>query len=218
MKTLKKLAAVILSVAMLVTMMPTMAFAGSNLSGTFKDSTNLGLTYVVLDKNGNKLSGKKVTITYSKSTKKYSLHVKGEVNSDTVYMVKHAFDGQPTKDNLLYWCWYSNGSHVQAIATGAADPVTKFIKLTVTDDEPTPPEEGNPHAEPEYVPTFEIPIEKIDLNPGWDGDVHTGMGDASLGATYNLYRSIDGGSEELIDTITLDEWGRSSLSMILHGI
>ncbi len=175
---------------------------------TFKDSTGLGLDYVVLSKSGKKLNNNRVSITFNEATKEYTLHVKGEPGDD-VFMIKHAFDGQEVEDDLLYWCWYSNGSHVQAIATGAADPVEKFFtfKASVADTPDEPPAEGNPQPEPEYVPNFEIPIEKIDYNPGWDGDTHTGMGDASLGATYNLYRSIDGGAEELIDSITLDEWG-----------
>lgn len=175
---------------------------------TFKDSTNAGLDYIVLTEKGKKLSDDKVTMTYNESAKEYTLHVKGEPNSNTVYMVKHVFDGQEVEDDLLYWCWYSNGSHVQAIATGAADPISKYIKFSTNgEDAEIPPGEGNERPDPEYVPNFEIPIEKIDANVGWDGDNHTGMGDASLGATYNLYRSIDGGAEELIDTITLDEWG-----------
>ena len=179
---------------------------------SFNDTTGNGGGYVVLTRSGKELKDDKITITYDEQQKKYTLHLKGEPNEEG-YMVKHAAQGKIPKNDLLFWGWASGASHVQTIVTGAADPVARYIKLTIEEStEPeTPPEEGTPQPEPEYVPTFEIPIEKIDLNPGWDGDVHTGMGDASLGVTYNLYRSIDGGSEELIDSITLDEWGNQQV-------
>lgn len=179
---------------------------------SFNDTTGHGGGYVVLTRSGKALKDDKITITYDEQLKKYTLHLKGEPNEDG-YMVKHAAQGKIPENDLLFWGWASGASHVQTITTGAADPVARYIKLTVNESTTpeNPPEEGNPQPEPEYVPTFEIPIEKIDLNPGWDGDVHTGMGDASLGATYNLYRSIDGGAEELIDSITLDEWGNQQV-------
>ena len=59
---------------------------------------------------------------------------------------------------------------------------------------------------PEYFPEFEFPVSKQDKNPGWDGDVHTGMGDASLGATYTLYRN-----GEAVDSVTLNDSGEQEI-------
>ena len=39
-----------------------------------------------------------------------------------------------------------------------------------------------------------MPIEKVDANPGFDGDVHTPMGDARLDAEATLERQIGGGA------------------------
>lgn len=176
---------------------------------TFTDSTKLGLDYAVLTQDGKSLKNDKITITYDEDSKKYTIHIKGEPN-DTGYMVKHAFDGQKAADNLLYYCWYSDGSHVQSIATGAADPVMRYVKFVVDEETETPdePEEGlSERPEPEFFPEFEFPVRKMDANPGWDGDQSTGMGDASLAATYTLYRAVNGGSWQAVDSVTLDEFG-----------
>lgn len=110
------------------------------------------------------------------------------------------------KNTRIFWFWRDSGTywrdHCQPIATGAADPVSFYFKVEgkTTEKPPTPLTK----PEPEYFPEFEFPVSKEDLNPGWDGDVHTGMGDASLGATYVLYRD---GQE--IDRITLNDNGET---------
>ena len=116
------------------------------------------------------------------------------------------------KNTRIFWFWQESGTywydHCQPIATGAADPVSFYFKVEgkTTEKPPTtPPDEPElTKPEPEYFPEFEFPVSKEDLNPGWDGDKHTGMGDASLGATYVLYR--DG---EEIDRITLNDNGET---------
>ncbi len=173
---------------------------------SFDDTTGNGGGYVVLTRSGKELKDNKITITYSESTKKYTLHLKGEPNEEG-YMIQHASRGKAPEKDLLFWGWKSGSSHVQTIVTGAADPVAAYIKFSVSEETPVP--EGGEKPVPEYFPTFEFTVSKEDLNPGWDGDTSTGMGDASLSATYTLYRSVNGGPEELVDSVTLDEYGSS---------
>jgi len=106
----------------------------------------------------------------------------------------------PTDDLMVWECETTNG-HLQAITTGMADPVQGYFSLSTKAE----PVEGEP-PEPEYFPAFEFPVSKEDLNPGWDGSVNTPMGDATLGATYVLYRD---GVE--VDRITLDAWGNTEV-------
>ena len=106
----------------------------------------------------------------------------------------------PTNDLLVWECATSNG-HLQAITTGMADPLQGYFSLSTKAE----PVQGEP-PEPEYFPTFEFPVSKEDLNPGWDGSVNTPMGDATLGATYVLYRD---GTE--VDRVTLDDYGRTAV-------
>lgn len=113
------------------------------------------------------------------------------------------------KNTRIFWFWRDSGvywrDHCQPIATGAADPISFYFKIDGKTEPTTPPDEPElTKPEPEYFPEFEFPVSKEDLNPGWDGDKHTGMGDASLGATYALYR--DG---EEIDRITLNDNGET---------
>lgn len=129
------------------------------------------------------------------------------VNTKKTYTVKRRIAPlQEMPEDLLVWeCKDGRGGHLQALATGAADPIARYVRFTKADaPEPTP---ENERPQPLYFPSFEIPIEKQDSNPGWDGDPHTGMGDASLGASYTLERQIDGGTWERIDSLTLDEFG-----------
>lgn len=110
------------------------------------------------------------------------------------------------KNTRIFWFWREEGvhwlDHCQPIVTGSADPISFYFKVDGKRDETPEPELSKP--EPEYFPEFEFPVSKEDLNPGWDGDKHTGMGDASLGATYVLYK--DG---EEIDRITLNDNGET---------
>lgn len=72
----------------------------------------------------------------------------------------------------------------------------KFTKDSTPEPEPEEP------PSPEYFPTIQIDVDKEDLNSGFDGNKKTPMGDATLDATYVLYR--DG---EEVDRVTLDEYG-----------
>ena len=173
---------------------------------TFDDNTGNGGGYVALSLKGKELKNDKITITYDEVSKKYTLHLKGEPNEDG-YMIKHAAQGKIPENDLLFWGWNSATSHVQTIVTGAADPVSAYIKFSKPEDAPAP--EGGEKPVPEYFPTFQFTVSKEDLNPGWDGNTSTGMGDASLAATYTLYRSVNGGPEEMVDSVTLDEYGSS---------
>ena len=137
----------------------------------------------------------------------FQYEVTGAVNTKTVYTVKRSIaPRQEQPDDLLVWeCKDGRGGHLQALATGAADPIARYVRFTAAEaPEPTP---ENERPQPLYFPTFEIPVEKQDANPGWDGDLHTGMGDASLAASYTLERQIGDGAWETIDHLTLDEFG-----------
>ena len=106
---------------------------------------------------------------------------------------------EATKYDLL--AWNVTDGHYQTLAFGAKDPVDFYFKLKERVEKDTP-DGGNEKPEPEFFPEFHFPVHKDDKNVGWDGDNCTGMGDASLGSTFNLYR--DG---ELVDSITLDVYG-----------
>ena len=97
--------------------------------------------------------------------------------------------------------WNVTDGHYQTLAFGADDPVDFYFKMKTKED-PDEPGEGNKKPEPEFFPEFTWPVHKDDVNPGWDDDNCTGMGDASLGSTFVLKR--DG---EVVDEITLDDLG-----------
>ena len=155
----------------------------------------------------------KLTITPSKNEKgklTYKIVWTGtdpedEPDENLIVKINRIYGAKKASENTkIFWFWRQSGTawydHCQPIATGSADPVSFYFKVDGK-SQPEPPEET---PEPEYFPEFEFPVSKQDLNPGWDGDVHTGMGDASLGATYILYRD---GQE--IDTITLNDNGET---------
>ena len=125
---------------------------------------------------------------------------------DTVFTIERVFDSgdKAVKNNLLFWHWNSGSggwpNHCQTIVTGSCNPQQFYISLKT--GESSPPTEANERGIPEYFPEFEFPVSKQDKNPGWDGDVHTGLGDASLGATYTLYRN-----GEPVDSVTLNDNG-----------
>lgn len=108
---------------------------------------------------------------------------------------------EATKMDCL--AWNVTGGHYQTIAFGAKDPVDFYFKMTTRTTPPPPPGE-NPKPVPQVFPTVSFPVHKDDVNPGWDGDYCTGMGDASLGSTFVLKR--DG---EEVDRITLDVYGNT---------
>lgn len=129
---------------------------------------------------------------------------------DTVFTIERVSDAgtDAVKNNLLFWYWNSGSggwpNHCQTIVTGSCNPQHFYISLKSA-EEKQPPEETE-RGVPEYFPEFEFPVSKQDKNPGWDGDVHTGMGDASLGATYTLYRN-----GEAVDSVTLNDSGEQEI-------
>ena len=168
-----------------------------------------------LDKKKYEKSFDKLKITPSKNSKgklTYKIVWKGTDPTDKpddnlVVKLNRIYGSKKAEKNTrIFWFWKDSGTywydHCQPIATGAADPISFYFKVDgkITDKPVTPDDK----PEPEYFPEFEFPVSKEDLNPGWDGDKHTGMGDASLGATYVLYRD---GVE--IDRITLNDNGET---------
>lgn len=179
--------------------------------GNLDNFRNLDATRAAGDKN----DFKKVSITPSKNAKgklTYKIVWKGTDPDDRpdenlVIKLNRIYGSKKAEKNTrIFWFWQESGTywydHCQPIATGAADPVSFYFKVKGKKD--IPPVIPDDKPEPEYFPEFEFPVSKEDLNPGWDGDKHTGMGDASLGATYVLYRD---GQE--IDRITLNDNGET---------
>lgn len=174
-------------------------------SCTFKDTTDLGGDYIVETLDGT--PAEHAEIRYNESKKTYTIQFCKKPGED-IYRIQHASRGKAPEKNLLFWGWKSDTSHLQTIVTGAADPVAAYVQFTAG-EEVSNPEEPDEHEkpEPDWFPEFRFSVSKEDQNPGWDGNSHTGMGDAPLSATYTLYRSINGGPEEYVDSITLDELG-----------
>ena len=147
----------------------------------------------------------------------YRYEITGTPNPESVYMVKKndSYIANYCLDNLLIW-ETGTGKHLQAMATGSANPLYKFVSFTTEDvPEPeNPPGECQPYPpeipDYEYFPMFEFPVSKEDKNPGFDGKVDTPMGDATLAATYTLYRKSAGGSWEAMDSVTLDAYGSTA--------
>ena len=157
--------------------------------------------------NGDEYKNYHIELLQEGNNYYYQYVMDSEPNWDKTYTVKKKIDYfKQVPDDMLIWeCKDGNGGHVQALATGSCDPIARYVKFTK--DIPPEPEPSEP-PEPEYFPQIQISVEKEDLNPGFDGDTHTGMGDASLAATYVLLRD---GVE--VDRITLDEYGnRQTLS------
>lgn len=167
--------------------------------------------------SGSKTSFDKLDIKPSKNKKgklTYKITWTGknpqdEPDNDLVIKLNRIYGAKKAEKNTrIFWFWREEGvhwlDHCQPIVTGSADPVSFYFKVEGKRDEIDTPEPELTKPEPEYFPEFEFPVSKEDLNPGWDGDKHTGMGDASLGATYVLYK--DG---EEIDRITLNDNGET---------
>ena len=157
--------------------------------------------------NGDEYKNYHIKLTPEGGKFYYQYVMDSEPNWDKTYTVKKqiSYFKQVPDDMLIWECKDGSGGHVQALATGACDPISRYVKFTKDD---TPEPEPSEPPEPEYFPQIQISVEKEDLNPGFDGDTHTGMGDASLAATYVLLRD---GVE--VDRITLDEYGnRQTLS------
>lgn len=167
---------------------------------------------------------KNITIELKEKDGEYNYKViyKGTPKSDVTYTVKKKLQNISEVNDRVIWECKNGSGHIQTVATGASDPVEAYFTLNpiipIEEPEPEPDgptEPGTPQTEeppePEYFPTFDFEVEKNDANPGFDGDVSTPMGDATLAATYTLERSFDGGSTwETIDSVTLNEYGESA--------
>lgn len=156
---------------------------------------------VVKDANNPEkvIDGVTLKIVEEGGKKYYEFRCEGEPDTAKTYTAFKMIQGRTDISNMLVWECKDGAGHVQSLATGYADPVPFFFKFT----KDTPVPEGE-EPEPEYFPSFEFPVHKDDLNPGWDGDKCTPMGDATLAATYVLYRD---GTE--VDRVTLSEYGET---------
>lgn len=156
---------------------------------------------VVKDANNPEkvIDGVTLKIVEDGGKKFYEFRCEGEPDTAKTYTALKMIRGRSDISNMLVWECKDGAGHVQSLATGYADPVPFFFKFT----KDTPVPEGE-EPEAEYFPSFEFPVHKDDLNPGWDGDKCTPMGDATLAATYVLYRD---GTE--VDRVTLNEYGET---------
>ena len=169
--------------------------------------------YKAVDKNGKKVEG--ITITYDKTSKKYTVTVQNESVLEKTWEIKHndgaarraeRYLNQSEKYRRYIWEHETTTSHTQAFASGLEDPLPGYLKLTRGTPEPTPTGDCTP-PDVEVFPTVYMPIRKVDANTGFDGDNTTPMGDATLDATYTLQRQIADGAWETIDTQQLSEMG-----------
>ncbi len=111
-------------------------------------------------------------------------------------------------DNMLVWQTYPNET-LQSIAMGAKDPVDFYFKLKSLPSTTIIIEDGKMPV-PDIYPQFIFPVHKDDKNPGWDGNQCTGMGDATLGSTFNLLRKFAGDADyEQVDSVELDAYGNT---------
>lgn len=172
--------------------------ARANADYYYLEDTN-DITRELKVMNGKKKSNKFV-FEKKKGGKhpQYKLIYKG---ADLPTGVQHGKKDIKEATKLDCLAWNVTDGHYQTLAFGADDPVDFYFKMKTKED-PDEPGEGNKKPEPEFFPEFTWPVHKDDVNPGWDDDNCTGMGDASLGSTFVLKR--DG---EVVDEITLDDLG-----------
>lgn len=155
-------------------------------------------------------------LKYDKANKKYSIVIKSEEVLNKTLLIKHGgaaaqraekkFKEDKNLYKLYFWENATATAHTQGMVSGLEDPVTGYVKFTNT-LQTVPSAERCEPPEVEYFPTFKFSVEKEDLNPGFDGNTHTPMGDAYLDATYTLERNIAGKGWETVDTVKLDETG-----------
>ena len=161
----------------------------------------IALKMVKNDKKESEYKNYHIKITPEGRKYYYQYVMDSEPNWDKTYTVKKQIDYfKQVPDDMLVWeCKDGRGGHVQALATGSCDPIARYVKFSK--DIPPEPEPEEPPS-PEYFPTIQIDVDKEDLNPGFDGNTKTPMGDATLSATYVLLRN-----GEEVDRVTLDEYG-----------
>ena len=161
----------------------------------------IALKMVKNDKKESEYKNYHIKITPEGGKFYYQYIMDSEPNWDKTYKVKKKIDYfKQVPDDMLVWeCKDGRGGHVQALASGSCDPIARYVKFSK--DIPPEPEPEEPPS-PEYFPTIQIDVDKEDLNPGFDGNTKTPMGDAALSATYVLYRN-----GEEVDRVTLDEYG-----------
>lgn len=165
-------------------------------TATVKDSKKVGQDIKSTNKHIKiKRNGNEYTITCDVDPKTITKPI----------LAKKNIDVSKPKQDLLVWSTnqkspVADSNHLQTVATGGDDPVEMYFKVAAAEE--TKPEPGQPE-EPK-LPSFELDVEKLDANTGFDNDSHTGMGDAALDATIDLL--LDG---EVVDSKTLDVNGYS---------
>ena len=184
------------------------------LSGTAANGSDLE----VVDEKGKRVEG--ISITFNKTTKKYTITVEKESLLEKTLAVRHKGAAALRAERYTkganakfykpyFWGYATNGGmiHTQGFVSGLDDPTRGYLKLT---KKPAAAKAVPGTCEPldvDVFPIINMPIEKVDANTGFDGNNHTPMGDAKLDAVVTLERQIAGGPWQRIDTKQFDEFG-----------
>ena len=185
---------------------------------------NKGKADYYLLRDGNKVNQKLKVVSVQngrdKTKTEYSFKIAKKTDDEYLWTLDYSGEKLPSKiqhgkknvpvnsDNMLVWQTYPN-EELQTIAIGAKDPVDFYFQLVPLSDDPPPPDGGKMPV-PDIYPEFLFPVHKDDKNPGWDGNNCTGMGDATLGSTFNLLRKFKGDSDyEQVDSVELDAYGNT---------
>ena len=172
----------------------------------------------VVDEKGKAVEG--ISITFNKSTKKYTLTAEKESLLEKTLTVRRKGAAAARAERYTkgansqyykpyFWGYATNGGtvHTQGFVSGLDDPARGYLKLTKKPAATKAAAGTCEPLEPDVFPIIYMPIEKVDANTGFDGNHHTPMGDAKLDAVATLQRQIAGGAWQTIDTKQFDELG-----------
>ncbi len=175
-----------------------------------------------VDEKGKRVEG--ISITFNKTTKKYSLTVEKESLLEKTIALRHKGAAASRAERYTkganakfykpyFWGYATKGGtvHTQGFVSGLEDPTRGYLKLTKK-AATTNAEMGTCQPlDADVFPIIQMPMEKVDANGGFDGDNHTPMGDAKLDAVATLERQIGGGEWQTIDRKQFDELGAEIL-------
>ena len=180
--------------------------------------TAAGEDLEVVDEKGKAVEG--ISITFNKTTKKYTLTVEKESLLEETLTVRQKGAAALRAERYTkganakfykpyFWGYATKGGtvHTQGFVSGLEDPTRGYLKLTKKAVAANVVEDSCEPLDADVFPIIHMPIEKVDANTGFDGDNHTPMGDAKLDATATLQRQIAGGEWQTIDTKQFDELG-----------
>ena len=147
------------------------------------------------------ISSKQYRITWTPPADKPDMKP-SEAAKGKHYEIRNIIEGVSTANSLVLWFRDTKAGniHDQSLVSGSSYQMRNTYYMSITDsdkEEPEPSEKKKP-----AVPSFAFEVTKEDLYGGHDDDPSTARGDATLAATFGLFR--DGA---LVDSITLDSNG-----------